>query len=78
MTKFRFHRGSLKESMTTVVEIGGLLDLIAELQNAGWPPGNVAVKRYVFDDRINWDTHIVTLDDVAVGFTDGPISGEAG
>ena len=34
----------------------------------------IHVKPYGYDDRINWDTHIVTIDEYGVfGFTDGPI-----
>jgi hypothetical protein len=33
----------------------------------------VHVEPYVFDDRINWDTHLVTIDGYGVwGMTDGP------
>jgi hypothetical protein len=35
----------------------------------------VSVKPYVFDKRINWDTHIVEIQGLGVyGFTDGPLS----
>lgn len=73
MTKFRHHRGGLAASMETTVEVATLAELAAELQGAGWPSGTIVVAPYGFDDRIGWDTHIVTVDGAAVGFTDGPM-----
>lgn len=35
---------------------------------------NVHVSRHVPDERIGWDTHVVTVDGFGVvGFTDGPV-----
>lgn len=73
MTKFRHHRGDLAASMETTVEVGTLDDLAVELQRAGWSSGAIEVAPYGYDDRIGWDTHIVTVDGAAVGFTDGPM-----
>lgn len=79
--KFREHRGSLAESMETVVVLAdheALLDHIRKLAEP-WPtfppvsPETVHIKPYGPDKRIDWDTHIVTLDGYGVlGFTDGP------
>jgi hypothetical protein len=35
--------------------------------------GEIEVKPYTYDERIGWDTYIVTVDGAAVGFTDGAI-----
>ena len=72
MTKFRFHRGSLADSMATVREVNSLYELITALNDV-CEPGKVLIKPYCYDDRIDWDTHIVTIDGRAVGFTDGPL-----
>lgn len=72
MTKFRWHRGSLADSMKTVVEFEGLFSLI-EILNTVFDPGKVVVKPYGFDARIGWNTHLVTIDGNAVGMTDGQV-----
>lgn len=73
MAKFRFHRGGLAESMATSTEVDGIAALAEVLSGAGWPPGKIDIKPYGHDARVGWDTHIVTLDGAAVGFTDGPL-----
>lgn len=72
MTLFRFHRGSLSDSMNTVVPVSGLYELIAQLSKL-YEPGKILVRPYGYDKRTGWNTHIVTIDGNAVGFTDGPI-----
>jgi hypothetical protein len=80
--KFREHRGGLAESMQTVVEVedfNALLDhlhKLAEPWQPNVPPMNadtVHVEPYGgVDERIGWDTYIVTLKGYGVlGFTDG-------
>lgn len=79
--KLRKHRGSLADSMGTVVEISptysALLDEIRKSMpstNVEITEGTVKVNPYGFDDRIGWDSHIVTVDGYGVhGFTDGPL-----
>ncbi len=79
--KFREHRGGLSASMQTVVEVAdhaALLEHIAKLLQPypTAPPvtaDTVHIKPYCYDERIEWDNHIVTLDGYGVlGFTDGP------
>jgi hypothetical protein len=85
--KVRTHRGSLDDSMETVAEIPATLDALIEHMhasfgplrgNAGLPPvtrGTVHVKYYCRDERIGWDTYMVTIDGWgAWGFTDGPVA----
>jgi hypothetical protein len=70
--------------MATVVEIdptrAALTAAIANSLN-GWPvevlAKDVTVVPYCFDARVQWDTHIVSLNGYGVfGFTDGPLQGE--
>ena len=74
------HRGMLSDSMETVIEIPATMDALkSAIDNSLQFIGIVNVKRihvkhYCFDKRINWDTHIVTIDDYGVfGFTDAPV-----
>ncbi len=80
--KLRQHRGGLAESMNTTVEIEASMPaLLAAMRPvmAAWnvelTPGMVHVTPYGgVDDRIGWDTHIVTVEGHGVyGFTDGPL-----
>lgn len=83
--KFREHRGSLADSMTTVVEVDGFDGLLAHIRKLAepWPTfppvsvETVTVTQFIpgdsIDPRTGWDTHIVTLNDYGVlGFTNGP------
>jgi len=69
--KFREHRGTLDDAMKTVVELDATLPALAAFLKV--KPKQLQVKKYVYDDRIGWDTYIVTVDGQAVGFTDGPV-----
>jgi hypothetical protein len=75
MFKFRPHRGSLEEAMQEVVELETAQDLIDHLESqyehldASAPTINV--EPYGYDNRIDWDTHIVSIAGFGVvGFTD--------
>lgn len=73
MFKFRPHRGSLSEAMGSVVELETIADLTAhiasELDMAATP--ELTVKPYGYDARIDWDSHIVSVEGYGVvGFTD--------
>lgn len=54
---FREHRGSFEESMKTIRKI----ESIAEL-------GNVTIKDYGYDKRLNSETKIVLKDNKPIGF----------
>jgi hypothetical protein len=71
---FRFQRGGLTESMATIQEFSTLEEL-ARIVSETYPEDarSISVKPYCFDERIGWDTHIVSLGGDAIGFTDGPI-----
>jgi hypothetical protein len=69
--KYRPHRGSLQDAMAECVDLDGTLVTLAA--HIGVEPNRITVKPYGYDDRIEWDTHIVDVDGYAEGFTDGPI-----
>lgn len=81
MIKYRPHRHSLEDSMREMREVDSFAELVrcmrSEVQS-WYPPDqlptedNTAVKPYGRDDRIGWDTYIVTVNGHAWGFTDGP------
>lgn len=77
--KFRQHRGGLSDSMKTQVELLDRAALLLYIQSILKPWGRVVldstlhVQHYGYDDRIDWDNYIVTVDDWGViGYTDGP------
>ena len=81
--KIREHRGLLSDSMETVREIEpnkeGIFNCIKE-SFKNWPTmsdikeNEIHIDRYGYDDRIGWDTYIVTIDGYGVfGFADGGI-----
>lgn len=74
--KFRQHRGTLAESMETVVELAdrAALDAYLVKQLKPWmdvTPERIEAKPYTHDRRIDWDTWAVLVDGTIVGFTDG-------
>ena len=75
---FRPHRSYLEEAMAEVVEVENLEDLIKHLNvkykfNTRIEIENIAIKPYGYDDRIKWNTHIVTDKGNVIGFTSGPL-----
>lgn len=81
MTLFRRHRSTLAESMATCVEITGMRDLEEILSQDDSCCGSILVEQYShdplrgFDVRNGWDTHLVSVNGCAVGFTNGPVEG---
>lgn len=79
MTLFRHHRATLSEAMETVIKVSDIKELVFKLNEdfRYGPPiesKDIKVKFYGFDNRINWNTHIVTHKGNAIGFTDGPLN----
>ena len=74
--KFREHRGHLYDSMQTLVEVADRKALVEHINKLyqGYPPvteETLRIEPYGRDDRINWDTYIVTLPGYGViGMTD--------
>ena len=66
----------LSEMMERVIELPDRAALLEYLQEHYdfWKPtaDNVEVKYYGRDDRIDWDTFLVTIDGKAALFSDGP------
>jgi hypothetical protein len=82
MTKFRFHRGGLAESMATVIEVANAEELakaVSEEHQCLIVATDLLQENEGFDDRIQWDTHLITFiaPGGVVGFSDGPIPGVA-
>ncbi len=77
--KFREHREMLDDSMKTVVEVADRKELVSLLRsrqfcNFVFNDEDLKIEPYGYDNRINWDTHIVFIEDYGVfGFTDGPL-----
>lgn len=81
--KIREHRELLSDSMNTIAEIAPTIEAVAkfirerlkDFPGVQIAPSLIHVKHYTYDDRIKWDTYIVTLDGYGVfGFTDSPLS----
>ena len=73
--KFRFHRGTLAESMETVVEIKNFHEL-QKLLYKTFPECDgqaITLNHACYDDRINWDTYYVCLDGKCIGMSDGAL-----
>jgi len=73
--RFREHRGTLADSMATVVEVADRAALVAHVENLLGHAADIEVKPYGgVDQRNGWDTYIVTLAGYGVlGFTDGAL-----
>lgn len=75
MTLYRDHRGSLSESMKTIIEVKSIDDIRKHIMK-DWPfdtLGEITVKPYAYDHRIEWETYAVCVDGNAFGFTNGPL-----
>ena len=69
---YRDHRGSLEDSMKTVVQLPATLHALAAHLNAC--PQDIEVRPYGgIDARIGWNTHIVLLCGRPAGFTNFPV-----
>lgn len=79
--QFRFHKGLLAKSIETVTTIEPSREAILELAQKQLSKyglkvvlEDISIAPYGFDDRIKWDTFIVSIHGYGVmGFTDGPI-----
>lgn len=77
MTRFRFHRGSLADSLDTTTDVESVGDfmLLPEIQEIH-KPGKSVVQQYLkFDHRCGWDTYLIYEDGAVFGMSDGPIKG---
>lgn len=71
--KYRPHRGQLSDSMDEMVELKDRAALVEHLRAdlAKWgvviTDADVKVEPYGRDDRVHWDTHIVTIRNKPIG-----------
>jgi hypothetical protein len=65
--KYRRQRGSLRDSMATMIEIEPTIGALAFVLEA--PPSAIAVEPYIYDKRTDWDTYLVCVEGMAVGYT---------
>lgn len=67
---FRFHSGgTVMESVAHAIEVTDLESVAKLCRERGWEFENIELKPYAYDERINWLTYIVTVDGMAVGYT---------
>lgn len=76
--KFRVHSGSLENSMKSCTEVKDRAELVSYLKSRSslWnsvKEESINCEFYGFDERINWNTYILTDEHGVIGFTDGPI-----
>jgi hypothetical protein len=68
---------TLDESMARVADIADEAQLMRYLEEhyGFWHPTteNVAIEFYGHDDRIGWNTYLVTIDGKAAVYSDGPL-----
>lgn len=57
--KFRYHRGSLAESLKTTVEIEQTIAALAN--HLGVRPESITVRHYGLDERCGWNVHLVMV-----------------
>lgn len=72
---FRFHRGSLADSMQTVVEVADRAALLTLLQETdpSITDDDLTSQPYGFDPRIDWDTHLVLVRGIPQGMTNSAV-----
>jgi len=77
---YRPHRGSLNDSLTEVVEVNDFPQLVRHMRREveRWYPidqlptlENTKLEHYGYDERIGWDTYLVTVNGQAWGYTNG-------
>jgi len=69
---FRFHRGGLIESLETIIEVSNRIELEHIICDV-YGVGDISIKEYGYDDRIDWDTYIVCHNENAVGYLNSPL-----
>lgn len=77
MTKFRFHRGTLEESLKTEIEMknkSDLCDLIMKTFQSAYSEESLIIQYYGFDNRLNKDIYSVRIYGLGlVGFLDSEL-----
>lgn len=71
---YRDHRGTLAASLKTTRRLTCYSDL-TKYVNLTYGEGEVTVRKHgLMDDRCGWDTHLVLIDNKAVGMVDRMVS----
>jgi hypothetical protein len=73
---YRPQRGGLSESMLEALKFDSKEELIQKLSEdlmVNIEANEISIKKYVYDDRIKWDTHIVLLNGNAIGYVNKAI-----
>jgi hypothetical protein len=71
MIKFRWHRGSLEESLATTREFDSLMELKYYLSiqpYSGVSPSIFTIEYYIHDERCNQELFMVKLNGIPCGF----------
>jgi len=74
--KVREHRGSLEDSMRTCFEVQNKTELVEAIEailHCEVKADDVAIESYTYDDRIHWDTYLITIKGQVFGFSNGMI-----
>jgi hypothetical protein len=69
--RFRPQRGSLADAMAEMCEMPATK--VALAAHLHCDIGDIEVKPYAYDQRIDWDTFIVLMLGYPAGFTDRPV-----
>ena len=77
MAKFRFHKGTLEESLKTEIEMNSksdLCDFISRTFQSNFSKESLIIQYYGFDNRLNKDIHSVRIYGLGiVGFLDSEL-----
>jgi hypothetical protein len=59
--KFRFHHGGLQESLETEINVANIKELITAIETTyNSKVLELNFSQFIFDDRIGWDSALVT------------------
>ena len=72
MALFRFHRGSLADSLSTMETVNNINHLkeIISAQSSFPIKGDLKIKFYCHDPRCDWDIYLVSDDNGIIGMLD--------
>lgn len=73
---FRFHRGSLNESLKTMIVVTSIRQLVDKINSffefsPNLSISDIKIKYQCFDKRLHAESYIVTCNDGIIGFCDG-------
>ncbi len=75
MLKFRYHTGSLQDSLLTTIEFNGFESLLKHIKDKFGVIGigevkkdGIHIKYYGYDERVNQDLFVFLLNEQPIGF----------